>query len=305
LQTGAEQAVQLEHNSGAQLTAAALVGLGRVRKAVAENDLASGAGGRQNFGDGLGAGGEHQRQFGQRGESRRTRIEHQGADAFAGLGAARLARDENAMGGFSYGVIAICALAPAGAGCYSYSSVLAGGRSHQRNRKFGPPVLPVYVQPDCPQPGLIWTPGYWAYGPDGYFWVPGAWVPAPYEGALWTPGYWGWSDGQYIFHEGYWGRHVGYYGGVNYGFGYGGIGFAGGEWRGGDFHYNTAVVHVDRRYIHNTFEDRGRVDRGFVARDSHVAFSGGPGGIRHDPAPEERFAEHDQHVGQDHLPGTA
>jgi hypothetical protein len=46
---------------------------------------------------------------------------------------------------------------------------------------FAPPVLPVYVQPVCPQPGLMWTPGYWAYGPDGYFWVPGAWVPAPYE----------------------------------------------------------------------------------------------------------------------------
>ena len=28
----------------------------------------------------------------------------------------------------------------------------------------------------------------------GYFWVPGAWVPAPYEGALWTPAYWGWSE---------------------------------------------------------------------------------------------------------------
>jgi len=97
---------------------------------------------------------------------------------------------------------------------------------------FAPPVLPVYVQPVCPQPGLMWTPGYWAYGEDGYFWVPGAWVPVPYEGALWTPGYWGWSGGMFIFHDGYWGRHVGYYGGVNYGFGYGGIGFFGGEWRG-------------------------------------------------------------------------
>ena len=33
---------------------------------------------------------------------------------------------------------------------------------------FAPPVLPVYVQPPCPQPGWMWTPGYWAYGPDGY-----------------------------------------------------------------------------------------------------------------------------------------
>jgi hypothetical protein len=106
---------------------------------------------------------------------------------------------------------------------------------------FAPPVLPVYEQPPCPEPGLMWTPGYWAYGPDGYYWVPGAWVPAPYEGALWTPPYWGWSGGLYVLHEGYWGRHIGYYGGVNYGFGYGGIGFAGGEWHGHDFRYNTAV----------------------------------------------------------------
>jgi len=158
-------------------------------------------------------------------------------------------------------------------------------------------MLPVYDQPPCPEDGLMWTPGYWAYGPDGYYWVPGAWVPAPYEGALWTPGYWGWSGGLFVFHEGYWGRHVGYYGGVNYGFGYGGIGFAGGEWRGARFAYNIAVMHVDNRYVHTTFMDRGRVDRSFVARDSHVAFSGGPGGIRHDPAPEERFAEREQHVG--------
>jgi hypothetical protein len=162
---------------------------------------------------------------------------------------------------------------------------------------FAPPVLPVYVQPICPEPGLMWTPGYWAYGDDGYYWVPGAWVPAPYVGALWTPGYWGWSGGMYMFHGGYWGPHIGYYGGVNYGFGYGGIGFAGGIWRGGIFSYNTAVMHVgvgggwgNRVYVDHTV-----VERGFVARDSHVALSGGPGGIRHDPSPEERIAEHDQH----------
>jgi hypothetical protein len=161
---------------------------------------------------------------------------------------------------------------------------------------FAPPVLPVYVQPPCPQPGLMWTPGYWAYGEDGYYWVPGAWVPAPYAGALWTPGYWGWSGGLFVFHEGYWGPHVGYYGGVNYGFGYGGIGFAGGVWRGGVFAYNTAVVRVDGRFVHSTYEDRAAVERGFVARDSHVAFSGGPGGINHLPSPEERIAERDQHL---------
>jgi hypothetical protein len=34
-----------------------------------------------------------------------------------------------------------------------------------------PPELPVYDQPICPGDGYIWTPGYWAYGDDDYYWV--------------------------------------------------------------------------------------------------------------------------------------
>jgi len=135
------------------------------------------------------------------------------------------------------------------------------------NVGFAPPVLPVYVQPVCPEPNLMWTPGYWAYSQDDgdYFWVPGAWVPAPYSGALWTPPYWGWAGGQYGFHDGYWGSQVGYYGGVNYGFGFGGIGFAGGEWRGGTFAYNTAVTQVNVTVIHNTYVNQTIVNQGIVA----------------------------------------
>ena len=97
--------------------------------------------------------------------------------------------------------------------------------------RIGPPVIPVYVQPACPVEGYLWTPGYWAYGDAGYYWVPGVWVAPPRVGVLWTPGYWGWNEGLYVFHAGYWGPHIGFYGGVNYGFGYGGVGFVGGEWR--------------------------------------------------------------------------
>ncbi|MGA7859334.1 MAG: hypothetical protein WCA11_15465 [Terracidiphilus sp.] len=163
---------------------------------------------------------------------------------------------------------------------------------------FAPPVLPVYEQPPCPEPGWMWTPGYWAYGDDGYYWVPGTWVPAPYDGALWTPPYWGWSDGLYVFHPGYWGRNVGYYGGVDYGFGYLGIGFVGGRWHGRDFEYNRAYMHVDERRIHDVYDDRGDASRYMVARDSRVSYSGGPGGIRHDPSPQERAAMHEQHMGR-------
>jgi WXXGXW repeat (2 copies) len=106
--------------------------------------------------------------------------------------------------------------------------------------RLAPPALPVYEQPICPQPGFMWTPGYWAYGDAGYFWVPGTWVAAPRVGFLWTPGYWGWGGGLYAWHGGYWGSHIGFYGGVNYGFGYGGVGFVGGRWNGGVFAYNSA-----------------------------------------------------------------
>src|SRR5450631_2656945 len=91
--------------------------------------------------------------------------------------------------------------------------------------RIAPPPLVVYEQPPCPFDGYLWSPGYWAYGDGGYFWVPGVWVRPPQIGYLWTPPYWAFSDGFYVYHGGYWGSHVGFYGGVNYGYGYGGSGF--------------------------------------------------------------------------------
>jgi hypothetical protein len=161
---------------------------------------------------------------------------------------------------------------------------------------FAPPVLPVYVQPPCPVDGYMWTPGYWAYGADGYYWVAGTWVPAPAVGLLWTPPYWGWSGGLYVFHAGYWGPHVGYYGGVNYGFGYMGMGFAGGIWAGGVFRYNTAIVHVNTTVIHNTYVDNTVVRNTTVVNNNHVAYSGGPGGINHPPTAQETAYSHEQHT---------
>ena len=163
---------------------------------------------------------------------------------------------------------------------------------------FAPPELPVYEQPICPEPNLMWMPGYWAYDQDqgDYYWVPGAWVEAPYDGALWTPDYWDWYGGRYRFHRGYWGRHVGYYGGVNYGFGYEGIGFVGGEWRGNEFAYNTAVMNVNQHTIHTTYVDRASVERNTIANSHRVAYSGGPGGIQHKATPAELVAAHDSHT---------
>ena len=158
----------------------------------------------------------------------------------------------------------------------------------------GPPALPVYAQPICPGPGYIWTPGYWAYGPAGYYWVPGTWVLAPQPGYLWTPGYWGWVGGGYIWHAGYWGPHVGFYGGINYGYGYFGTGFVGGEWRGSVFHYNTAVSHVNTTIIHNTYVNNTVINRNVVV--NHVSYNGGTGGVVARPTVSEQAAYRERHM---------
>jgi hypothetical protein len=160
--------------------------------------------------------------------------------------------------------------------------------------RIGPPPLPVYVQPVCPGPGYIWTPGYWAYDPvNGYYWVPGTWVLAPAVGLLWTPGYWGWLGGVFIWHAGYWGPHVGFYGGINYGFGYFGVGYAGGYWRGGTFFYNRAVNNVNVVNVTNVYNRPVMNGRG----GARVSYNGGPGGIRARATPAEMAAEHDRHIG--------
>jgi hypothetical protein len=160
--------------------------------------------------------------------------------------------------------------------------------------RIGPPVIPVYVQPACPVDGYLWTPGYWAYGDAGYYWVPGVWIAPPRVGVLWTPGYWGWNEGVYLWHAGYWGPHIGFYGGVNYGFGYGGVGFVGGEWRGGRFAYNTAVVNVNTTVVHNTYINKTVIVNNTTV--NRTSFNGGPGGISARANASEMAAMHESHI---------
>jgi Skp family chaperone for outer membrane proteins len=146
-----------------------------------------------------------------------------------------------------------------------------------------PPELPAYEQPICPGDGYIWTPGYWAW--DGeYYWVPGTWVLAPEPGDLWTPGYWGWGGNGFFFNEGYWGLSVGFYGGIDYGFGYFGHGYEGGRWENGHFFYNTAVNRVDPNVIHNVYNNRVN------ERANRVSYNGGNGGINARATSEEEAA---------------
>jgi hypothetical protein len=158
---------------------------------------------------------------------------------------------------------------------------------------FGPPALPVYEQPLCPGEGYIWTPGYWAWADDDddYYWVPGTWVLAPELGFLWTPPYWAWADNAFVFYDGYWGPQVGFYGGINYGFGYFGDGFEGGRWENGRFFYNRAVTNVNVTNIHNVYNAtvvNNRVNR--------VSYNGGNGGVEARPTPQQEAAAHQRHL---------
>jgi len=158
---------------------------------------------------------------------------------------------------------------------------------------FGPPALPVYEQPLCPGDGYLWTPGYWAWDSDfdDYYWVPGTWVLAPEVGFLWTPPWWGWDGGVFLFHEGWWGPNIGFYGGINYGFGYFGVGFVGGRWDGGHFFYNRDVANINVVNIHNVYNEHVNVTV------NHISYNGGEGGIVARPRPEDERAMQERHIG--------
>jgi hypothetical protein len=155
-----------------------------------------------------------------------------------------------------------------------------------------PPELPVYEQPAIPSAGYLFTPGYWAWADGEYYWVPGTWVLPPQAGYLWTPGYWGSNDGVFLWNEGYWGTHIGFYGGVNYGFGYGGSGFQGGYWRGGHLFYNRSVVNFGGRTFGNVY-NRTVVNNVTVNR---VSYNGGSGGIQARATPTELSAASAHHL---------
>lgn len=153
---------------------------------------------------------------------------------------------------------------------------------------FAPPDLPIYEQPICPEEGYIWTPGFWAWDDDDgdYYWVPGTWVMAPEPGYLWTPAYWGWGGNGFVFYEGYWAYQVvGFYGGIDYGYGYFGRGYDGGRWEGDRFYYNRTVNNVNITEIHNVYNQpvNHREER-------RVSYNGGRGGINDRPTPQEESA---------------
>jgi len=159
-----------------------------------------------------------------------------------------------------------------------------------------PPPLPEYTQPPPPSDDYVWTPGYWAWGPYGYYWVPGVWVEPPFIGALWTPGYWGFYGGRYLWYPGHWGRHIGFYGGINYGFGYVGFGYEGGYWNSGHFFYNRVYNNINMGRVRNVYSYRANVRVNNYVRNARVnnairpSYRGGPNGVQVQPRASEGAA---------------
>jgi hypothetical protein len=157
-----------------------------------------------------------------------------------------------------------------------------------------PPPLPYYEQPVIPAEGYLWIPGFWAWdeAEADYYWVPGTWVEPPQPELLWTPAYWGWFEGRYVFHPGYWAREVGFYGGIDYGYGYTGDGYFGGRWDHGAFFYNRAVNNVENVRITNVYNQTVVVNN----RTTKVSFNGGNGGTTARPTSQQQAIAKERHV---------
>ncbi len=127
-----------------------------------------------------------------------------------------------------------------------------------------PPDLPDYTQPSAPDDNCLWTPGSWYYNSakSDYYWVPGEWVVPPLADWLWTPPYWEYDGTRYQWNAGYWSTSVGFYGGIDYGFGYTGSGY-------------------ERSKRNTTSANR-------------VSYNGGPRGVQKTRAPLELAAERDR-----------
>jgi hypothetical protein len=115
-------------------------------------------------------------------------------------------------------------------------------------------------------------------------------VRPPSIGVLWTPPYWGFVGGVYSFNAGYWGPHVGFYGGINYGFGYGGNGYAGGRWSGGNFTYNRSVNNFGSTRITNVYNET--ITNNNVSRASF----NGTGGIQAEANAEQQAMARERHM---------
>ncbi len=57
-------------------------------------------------------------------------------------------------------------------------------------------------RPRAPRTGAVWVRAHWIYGPTGFSWVEGRYVP-PRAGHVFVPPRWASLDGQYFFFDGF------------------------------------------------------------------------------------------------------
>jgi hypothetical protein len=85
---------------------------------------------------------------------------------------------------------------------------------------------------------------------------------------------------------------VGFYGGINYGFGFFGVGFEGGRWQGRQFFYNRYASNVNVTVIHNVYNTTV-INQTTVNR---ISYNGGEGGLPARPTPEEQAWDRERHI---------
>jgi hypothetical protein len=118
----------------------------------------------------------------------------------------------------------------------------------------------------------------------------------PQLGLLWTPPYWSRVDGGYAFHGGYWAEEVGFYGGIDYGYGYGGDGYQGGRWENGTLSYNRAANNANNIAslgIANVYDQAMPPDNKAV----RISFNGGRRGVAAQPTKHQETLVGAKHVG--------
>lgn len=73
-----------------------------------------------------------------------------------------------------------------------------------------PPPIRYEVAPPMPEPGFVWTRGYWAPVRGRYVWYPGRWSRPPYRGAAWREPRWEHEGRGWHYHDGGWRAHGGH-----------------------------------------------------------------------------------------------
>jgi WXXGXW repeat (2 copies) len=93
-----------------------------------------------------------------------------------------------------------------GAALVLAGALLAGcgqgyGALYVRN---GPPPPRYGVVGVAPGPGFVWTPGYWDWRSNNWFWVQGRWLRPPRRRAVWVAPEWRHEGRGWRFHRGRW-----------------------------------------------------------------------------------------------------